>query len=125
MSKTQNDLGIPPLSCEEREKRLLSTAGFAARAGKVVPGTGLICENLRKGQILLVLEAADTSDNTHKRLGDKTSFYEVPLVRLNADSEALAHAFGKRDGKLAAVGLTDAGIVRALQKYLPESISGE
>ena len=108
-----------PLSEEDREARLLSTAGLAARAGKTVLGTGLICENLRKGQILLVLEASDTSDNTHKRISDKTSFYGVPLVRLRANGERLAFAFGKRDGVIAAVGITDSGIIRALTKYLP------
>ena len=109
-----------PLSDEEREKRLLSTAGFAARAGKIVPGTGLICEHLRKGLILLVLEASDTSENTHKRLCDKTAFYSVPLLRLSADTETLAAAFGKKGGKIAAVGITDEGIVRAMQKYIPK-----
>ena len=111
-----------PLTDGEREDRLLSTAGLAARAGKTVFGTGLICEHLRKGQILLVLEASDTSDNTHKRLSDKSAFYEVPIVRLAADGERLAKAFGKRDGKLAAVGITDGGIIRAMKKYLPSSV---
>ena len=112
-----------PLTDAEREERLLSTAGLAARAGKAVLGTGLICEHLRKGKILLVIEASDTSDNTSKRLSDKTAFYLVPLVRLSGvDSERLAKAFGKRDGKLAAVGITDSGIIRAMKKYLPSSV---
>ena len=118
MTVQKND---PPLSDEAREARLLSTAGLAARAGRIVPGTGLICESLRKGQILLVLEASDTSENTHKRLSDKTAFYDVPLLRLSADGARLALAFGKKGGKIAAVGITDEGIVRALQKYFPPS----
>ena len=115
----QNDA---PMTDTEREERLLSTAGLAARAGKTVPGTGLVCEQLRRGQILLVLEASDTSENTHKRLSDKTAFYGVPLVRLSVGGERLALAFGKRDGKLAAVGITDRGIIRAMKKYLPSSV---
>lgn len=125
MTKRNNVTGgeNPPMSAEEREARLLSTAGLAARAGKTVYGTGIICESLRRGQILLVLEASDTSDNTHKRLSDKTAYYEVPIVRLStADGEKLALAFGKRDGKLAAVGITDSGIIRAMKKYLPSSV---
>ena len=120
MTKQTDNLLSGTLSPEEREKRLLSTAGFAARAGKIVPGAELICEHLRKGEILLVFEAADTSDNTHKRLSDKTSFYGVRLVRLSVSGERLATAFGKKGGKLAAVGITDSGILRAIEKYLPE-----
>ena len=119
MKKT-NDEVRPALSEEEREKRLLLTAGLAARARRAVFGTDMICDGLRAGQILFVLEASDTSDNTHKRLADKTAYYEVPLCRVGASCEALALAFGKRNGQIAAVGITDSGIIRAMQKYLPD-----
>ena len=108
---------LPP---EEREARLLSTAGLAARARKTVIGTTLICDGIRTGQILLILEASDSFDNTHKRLSDKATFYGVPLYRLSVDGERLASSFGKRDGRIAAVGITDSGIIRAMKKYLPE-----
>jgi ribosomal protein L7Ae-like RNA K-turn-binding protein len=116
MTKPLNEL-----SREECEARLLSTAGFAARAGRIVFGTEMICDNLRRGEILLVLEASDTSDNTHKRLSDKTAFYAVRHVRLDAAGDRLATAFGERGGKIAAVGITDSGIIRAIEKYLPPS----
>ena len=103
----------------ERERKLLSTAGLAARARRTVIGTDQICDALRAGQVKLVLEASDTSDNTHKRLTDKTSYYGVPLYRVKTDCAGLAGAFGKRNGSVAAVGITDSGIVRAMEKYLP------
>lgn len=120
IGKIEHASGAVSMTDEEREARLLSTAGFAARGRMTVFGTGLICESLRKGSVHLVLEAADTSDNTHKRLSDKCAFYGVRLCRLSVNAERLALAFGKRDERLAAVGITDSGIIRALMKYLPE-----
>lgn len=118
MKKT-SDAPKDTLTEEEREARLLSTAGLAARARRTVIGTDQICDALRAGQVKLVLEASDTSDNTHKRLTDKTSYYGVPLCRVKTDCAGLAGAFGKRNGSVAAVGITDSGIVRAMEKYLP------
>ena len=116
MAKMNSDL--PLLSEEEREHRLLTTAGFAARAGKAIFGASMVTEALRSGKVLLVLAASDNSPATQKRIGDKTSYYGVTLKVLQSDGAALAHAFGKRDGKLAAVGITDAGIARSCEKYL-------
>ena len=116
---------IPALSDEEREKRLLSTAGFARRAGKIAMGTQLLCESMRRNEVLLVIEAADTSDNTHKRITDKAAFYRVPCVRLSTVTSAmLGTAFGK-SGLLSAVGITEAGFVRACEKYLPKAVPEE
>ena len=122
--KAMRDRAPSELSDEEREARLLSTAGLAARARKAVFGTGQICEELRKGEILFVIEASDTSENTHKRLSDKTAFYGVPLCRVGASCERLALLFGKRNGSIAAVGITDSGIIRAMKKYLPPEQGG-
>lgn len=118
--KNSNDAAASTLTDEEREKRLLSTAGLAARARKAVMGTDQVCEAIRRGQVCLVLEASDASENTKKRLSDKTAYYSVPLCRLKADCESLAQAFGKRSGSIAAVGITDLGIVRAMKKHLPK-----
>lgn len=118
--KNSNDGAAPTITDVEREKRLLSTAGLAARARKAVMGTDQVCEAIRQGQVCFVLEASDASENTKKRLFDKTAYYGVPLCRLRADCEALAQAFGKRNGSIAAVGITDLGIVRAMKKYLPK-----
>lgn len=122
-SITHNE--IPDLSDEEREKRLLSTAGFARRAGKIAMGTQLICEAMRKKEVLLVIEASDTSDNTHKRITDKAAFYHVPHLRLSTvNSSMMGAAFGK-SGLLSAVGITEEGFVRACRKYLPAETLGE
>ena len=118
--RNTSDVSPKALSDAEREERLLSTGGLAARMRRAVIGTDQVCEALRLGQVCIVLEASDTSENTKKRLSDKALYYGVPLYRLSADCETLARAFGKRSGSVAAVGIIDSGIVKAMKKYLPQ-----
>ena len=108
------------MSAPAKEDKLLSTLGLCARARKLVMGTPMVCEALRsrKPPVLAVLEASDTSDNTHKKLADKCAYYQVPLYRLTADTARLGKAIGKT-GAVAAVGLTDENLYRALTRYLP------
>ena len=108
------------------EDKLLSTVGLCARARKLVSGTPMVCEAMRSGKplILAVLEASDTSDNTHKKLADKCAYYQVPLYRLAADTARLGKAIGKT-GAVAAVGLTDENLYRALVRYLPPREAAE
>ena len=103
------------------EDKLLSTLGLCARARKLVMGTPMVCEALRdkKSPVIAVLEASDTSANTHKKLSDKCGFYNVPLYRLAADTASLGRAVGKT-GAVAAVGVTDANLYNALAKHLPK-----
>ena len=103
------------------EKRILGMLGLAARARRLIFGVPQICDAMRAGRRqqtpLLVLEAADTSPNTHKRITDRCAFYETVHVRLRTDGEALAHAVG-HSGVLAAVAVTDSRFRDALQPLL-------
>ncbi len=105
------------------EETLLSTVGLSARARKLIIGTPMICEALRAraartATVLAVLEAADTSENTHDKLTSKCAHYGVPHYRITATTERLAHAIGK-SGLVAAVALTDEHLFRALKGHLP------
>ena len=113
---------------ENIKKRILSALGLAARAGALVCGTDMICDVLRKTpegnrnsnnrnkKVLLVIEASDTSDNTHKKLTDKCSYYKTEHIKTdNIDAATLAHAVGKSGG-IAAVALTDENFVKLLKK---------
>ena len=78
---------------EQREEKLLSTLGLCARARKLVMGTPMICEALRtppkgggKAPVLAVVEASDTSENTHRKLLSKCTYYRVPHYRISADT---------------------------------------
>ena len=105
----------------ENVKKLLTTVGLAAKARAIVCGTEQICDALRNGKKkpLLVIEAVDTSENTHKRLNDKCSYYGVRLQRIEADTVALGYSVGKR-AAVAAVGITDEGICRAIEIKIKE-----
>ena len=106
------------------EEKLLSTLGLCARARKLVMGTPMVCEAMRykKTPVIAVLEASDTSDNTHKKLSDKCAFYGVPLYRIAADTARLGRAVGKT-GAVAAVGVTDVNLYNALERHLQREAS--
>lgn len=106
----------------EKNQHLLSTLGLCKRAGGLVIGTPMVCEAMKdkKKGVLAVLEAENTSDNTHDKLTSKCAYYSVPHYRIPVTTEALGHTVGKT-GAVAAVGVTHAGLFRALQKHLPEA----
>ena len=111
----------PAESREADTGRLLSTLGLCARARRLVIGTPMVCEAMRQNrQILCVLAASDTSGNTHNKLTSKCAWYKVPLHRLCADSVSLGRSVGKH-GPVAAVGITDKDMLRALEKYFPSA----
>lgn len=102
----------------EIEKKALAYLGFAVRARSACIGVPAICEALKKAARgktpLVVLEAADTSQNTHKRVLDRTAYYKVATVRLSLDGAALAAAVGKQGGTVAAVGVCDTHLAAAI-----------
>ena len=101
-----------------REEKALGLLGLATRAGRVIAGVPLICTALQKGKRdktpVLVLLAADASQNTQKRVTDRTAHYGVPLIPLSIDCATLALRVGKRDGAVAAVGITEPELARAI-----------
>lgn len=102
----------------KREERLLASLGLCVRAGKVVFGVPMICEAMRRGGTpMTVFEAADTSENTHKRITDKCKFYQIQHIRLNCDGARLAAALGKT-ASLAAVAVTDPAMSAMVARYL-------
>ena len=103
------------------ERHLLSTLGLCRHAGGLISGTPMVCDAMREGKgVLAVIEAADTSDNTHEKLSSKCAYYEVPHHRISATTMELARAIGKT-GAVAAVGITHEGLMAALQKHLPKN----
>ena len=104
----------------EKNKQLLGSLGMCARARGLIFGVPMICEALAsknpKGRPKIVLEASDTSDNTHKKISDKCGYYNVRLIKLDIDGTTLGEALGKRT-MLGAVALTDDNFVRLIGKY--------
>ena len=100
--------------------KLLSSLGLCAKAGKIIYGVPMICDALRKGgksSPVLVLEASDTSENTHKKISDKCNFYKTKHVRLCCTGGELAAALGKTSS-LAAVAVTDKNLCLVVEKYI-------
>lgn len=105
------------------EKRLLSALGLCARARKMIFGVPMICDAMKHGgesSPKIVFEASDTSENTHKRICDKCTYYKVRLVKLRADASALASAVGK-SSSIAAVAISDAQFCTLAEKYMQAS----
>ena len=100
--------------------KMLSSLGLCVKAGKVIFGVPMICEAMRKRAAnapVLVLEASDTSENTHKKLTDKCTYYKTPLIRLEVGGEQLAAAVGK-SAHLGAVAITDRGLSALIEKNI-------
>ena len=99
------------------DTRILGSLGLCSKAGKLIFGVPMIIEAMQKGKkVFLVIEAGDTSDNTHKRISDKCSFYGVEKIRLDISGSDLASAVGK-SSSLAAIAITDEGFYKMVGKY--------
>ena len=104
---------------EQENKKLLMMLGLCLKAGYAVCGTELVCNALKnaKNPPLLVLEASDTSENTHKRISDRCAFYKTEHIRLELGSSDIGAALGKKS-LIAAVGISDAGFCQAIKTKL-------
>ena len=101
-------------------EKLVSALGLCVRAGKVIFGVPMICDALKKGganKPVLIIEASDTSDGTHKKIADKSAFYQVRTVRIDCDGATLASALGKT-ASLAAVAIKDEKMCSIVEKYI-------
>jgi ribosomal protein L7Ae-like RNA K-turn-binding protein len=99
------------------DTRILGSLGLCSKAGKLIFGVPMIIEAMQKGKkVFLVIESGDTSDNTHKRISDKCSFYGVEKIRLDISGGDLAAAVGK-SSSLAAIAITDEGFYKMVAKH--------
>lgn len=83
-----------------------SALGLAYVAKKVVIGTDEVVKALQNKQLYLVLLATDASDNTTKKIKDKTNTYQVELIH-KYSSEDISSAMGKKNIKV--IGIKDKG----------------
>lgn len=93
----------------------LGYIGIAKKAGKLVSGTDMVCDALRRGGKYPVYAANDISDGTRKKLSDKCGYYGAELIMLDIGSVDLAHGIGKT-GAVAAVYINDEGLARAAKR---------
>ncbi len=105
------------------EKALLSVIGLCRGAGRAVIGTDMICEALKKRGVkqdddVIVIEASDTSANTHKRISDRCEYYKARHIRIESDCSSLGRAVGK--SAVGAVMINDRSFCRAIDKKLKQ-----
>lgn len=93
--------------------KVLSRLGLATRAGKLISGEEVVLKAIRSGEAKLVLLAGDASDNTTKKISDKCTSYQVPLL-VGFTRFELGSAVGKPERVLFAV--TDRGFADMLAK---------
>lgn len=92
---------------------MINHLGLAYRARKIVIGTDMTVESIRKKAVHLVLLAHDASDLTKKKILDKSKFYDVEVNQAWSSSE-LSDAIGKKGVKV--IGITDRGFCRLLSQ---------
>lgn len=90
----------------------LNNLGLAYLAKKVVLGTDYVIAGIRNSKIHLVLLANDSSDNTIKKILDKSKYYKVEVITKYNTAE-INKALGKKNIKV--VGITDKGFTSLLR----------
>lgn len=89
--------------------------GISAKAGKVVAGTDIVIENMKKRKINLVIVANDASDKTKKEMKFKCDQYNVEIVFFG-DIDTNSKAIGKSNK--AIIGILDKGLADSIRKLI-------
>lgn len=92
----------------------MGSVGLAMRARKVSFGDTLI-HDIRSKKAKLVLLASNASENTKKKVKDKSKFYQIEMIEV-VESELLSKAVGKENIK--AIGILDEGFANRIKKTM-------
>ncbi|MFV0559771.1 MAG: YlxQ-related RNA-binding protein [Enterococcus sp.] len=95
-------------------QKVLNLIGLAMRAGKVVTGEGLTVADIRKNKAEFVFVASDASENTRKKIKDKSSYYKVPYTDQFLQTE-LSQAIGR---PRMVLGITDRGFAKRIEELI-------
>jgi len=101
------------------DKKLLGLLGFAARARKLICGTDLCRDAIRRGQLPLVIVAGDASENTKKRITDACSYYDADVCLTKLPSSVLSKQIGKT-ADIAVIGVSDMNFVNGIAALFDE-----
>ncbi len=94
--------------------KCLNLLGLAMRAGKLITGEELSVKDIRSGRAKLVFVASDAGKNTHKKIIDKATYYEVPVFD-GFTNEELSQAIGK---SRMVVTVLDSGFAKKMKELL-------
>lgn len=96
------------------KEKALNLLGLAMRAGKLITGEELTLKDIRVQKVQLVFVANDASENTQKKIKDKSLYYEVPCFACFTSAE-LSQAIGKNR---MVVGVKDPGFAKKMKELL-------
>ncbi len=99
------------------EQKILQLLGLATRARMVVTGEDLVIREVQNGKARLVIVSNDASENTMKKITDKSTFFNVEK-HVFGSREELGHAIGKESRVLLAI--MNAGFANKLSELLNE-----
>ena len=97
--------------------RFFGMLGFAMRAGKISTGTDIICKELPKGEILLVVVSSLASEPTKKRIRNKCEFYQTECVEADVMPDELSQKLGKLNTTVC-IAVKDEAFKREILKCL-------
>ena len=103
-----------------KQNKVFSLLGIAMRGCNLVSGEFQTLEAIKKGSAMLVIVAADASDNTKKMFSDKCTFYEVPIFSYGT-KESLGRAIGK--DMRSSVCVCDQGLADAVIRQLRDELN--
>lgn len=89
--------------------------GISAKAGKVVSGTDIVIEKMKKKQVKLVIVAQDASEKTKKEMLFKCNEYNVQII-FCGDIDSNSKAIGKSNR--AIIGILDKGLADSIIKSI-------
>ena len=95
------------------DKRLINILSMAQRAGKVVSGSFLINEAIKKNNVYFLIIASDIEENSYKNLSEAAVKNNIPF-KVTLDKISLGETIGKE--YRAAAAITDKGFAKAVQK---------
>ena len=95
--------------------KVLALLGLAMRGRNLVSGEFQTENAVKDGTAMLVIVAADASENTKKLFKDKCSYYNVPVFEYGTKT-ALGRAIGK--DLRSSLAVTDSGLAGAIEKAM-------
>ena len=99
---------------EVNKTKLSNSLGMAKKAGRIVTGEELVVKSIQAERARLVFVAYDAAPNLVKRITDKTTYYEIPMLDIFSSAE-LSHAIGS-DRKVIAV--QDKGFAKKMESLM-------
>ena len=82
---------------------VLSSLGLIRKAGHLIYGSDAVTDAVRNGKANIVIVACDASDNTKKRVSDKSNTYGVRYEEIPFTRAEIGQALGKPSCACAAI----------------------